>query len=70
MHDLTIAGQFADQLLLLDGGRAIAAGPAGSVLTEAIIRQHYGASVRILVDPEGGVAVLPTRTGRPTGPER
>jgi iron complex transport system ATP-binding protein len=65
MHDLTLAGQFAEQLLLLDGGRAIASGPARSVLTEATIRRHYGASVRILLDPEGGVAVLPTRGGRP-----
>lgn len=65
MHDLTLAGQFAEQLLLLDGGRAIAAGPARSVLTEATIKRYYGASVRILVDPDGGVAVLPTRAGRP-----
>jgi iron complex transport system ATP-binding protein len=64
MHDLTLAGQFADQLLLLDGGRAIASGPARAVLTEATIRRHYGASVRILADPDGGVAVLPTRIRR------
>jgi iron complex transport system ATP-binding protein len=69
MHDLTLAGQFAEQLLLLDGGRAMAAGPARSVLTEATIRRHYGAAVRILVDPDGGVAVLPTRAGRPGAPE-
>jgi iron complex transport system ATP-binding protein len=62
MHDLTLAGQFADQLLLLDGGREVVAGPARVVLTEAIISRHYGASVRILDDPEGGVMVLPTRT--------
>jgi iron complex transport system ATP-binding protein len=69
MHDLTLAGQFAEQLLLLDGGRAIAAGPARSVLTEATIKRHYGASVRILVDPDGGVAVLPTRAERAATPE-
>ncbi len=64
MHDLTLAGQFAEELLLLDGGRAVAAGPARAVLTEATIRRHYGALVRILEDPEGGVVVLPTRAGR------
>lgn len=64
MHDLTLAGQFAEELLLLDGGRAVAAGPARAVLTEATISRHYGASVRILEDPEGGVVVLPTRAGR------
>jgi iron complex transport system ATP-binding protein len=64
MHDLTLAGQFADELLLLDAGRAVAAGPAREVLTEATIRRHYGASVRILEEPDGGVAVLLTRAGQ------
>jgi iron complex transport system ATP-binding protein len=61
MHDLTLAGQFADELLLLDAGRAVAGGPAREVLTEVTIRRHYGASVRIVEEPEGGVAVLLTR---------
>jgi ABC-type cobalamin/Fe3+-siderophores transport system ATPase subunit len=64
MHDLTLAGQFAEELLLLDRGRAVASGPARAVLTEATIRRHYGASVRILVDPDVGVVVLPIRAGR------
>ena len=51
MHDLTLAGQFADQLVLLDGGRVAAAGPAGAVLTEEVIARHYHASVRVLEDP-------------------
>ena len=69
MHDLTLAGQFAEQLVLLDDGRTVASGPARAVLTEATIRRHYGASVRILVDADGGIAVLPTRTGRLVAPE-
>ncbi|HXF57344.1 MAG TPA: ABC transporter ATP-binding protein [Actinomycetota bacterium] len=63
MHDLTLAGQFADRLLLLVGGSAVAEGPVHSVLTESVIREHYGAKVRILADPRGGVAVVPTRDG-------
>ena len=63
MHDLTLAGQFADELLLLDCGRAVAIGSAREVLTEATIQRHYGASVRILEEPDGGVAVLLTRGG-------
>jgi iron complex transport system ATP-binding protein len=70
MHDLTLAGQFSDELLLLDAGRAVAAGPAGAVLTEEAIRRHYGASVRVLQDPDGGVVVLPTRPTRPSRPAR
>jgi iron complex transport system ATP-binding protein len=61
MHDLTLAGQFADQLVLLDGGRVAAAGPAREVLTERVIAQHYHASVRVLEDPGGGIVVIPVR---------
>ena len=61
MHDLTLAGQFADSLLLLDGGRAVAAGTASEVLTEAAITRHYSAHVRVIADPDGGILVVPTR---------
>jgi iron complex transport system ATP-binding protein len=61
MHDLTLAGQFADQLVLLDGGRVAAAGPPATVLTEQVIGRHYHASVRVLEDPGGGIVVIPVR---------
>jgi len=61
MHDLTLAGQFADHLVLLDGGRVAADGPARAVLTEQVISQHYHASVRVLEDPGGGIVVVPVR---------
>jgi iron complex transport system ATP-binding protein len=64
MHDLTLAGQFADRLLLIDGGGVAAAGPARAVLTEDTIRRHYDASVRVLVDEDGGVVVIPMRARR------
>jgi iron complex transport system ATP-binding protein len=64
MHDLTLAGQFADELVLLDAGRVAAAGPARSVLTERVIRQHYHASVRVLEDPAGELVVVPVRPAR------
>jgi iron complex transport system ATP-binding protein len=66
MHDLTLAGQFAERLLLLSRGRVAAEGPAGSVLTEGTIREHYGARVRVLEDSRAGVLVVPTREARPT----
>jgi iron complex transport system ATP-binding protein len=67
MHDLTLAGQFADHLVLLDGGRVAADGPARTVLTERVISQHYHASVRVLEDPGGGIVVIPVRPGRLAG---
>jgi iron complex transport system ATP-binding protein len=61
MHDLTLAGQYADRLLLLDAGRVVAAGGVHDVLTDELIARHYGASVRVLRDEDGGLVVLPVR---------
>jgi len=60
MHDLTLAAQYADRVLLLDGGRVVADGPPADVLTEEMLAQHYGASVRVLT-VDDRIAVLPTR---------
>ncbi|MDW3177883.1 MAG: ABC transporter ATP-binding protein [Acidimicrobiia bacterium] len=47
MHDLTLAGQFADQLILLADGGVVAEGSAVSVLTEKHISAYYGAEVHV-----------------------
>jgi iron complex transport system ATP-binding protein len=47
MHDLTLAGQYADRLALLDGGRLVAEGTPSAVLTEELIERHYRARVRV-----------------------
>jgi iron complex transport system ATP-binding protein len=60
MHDLTLAGQYADRLVLLDEGRVVDEGSAEHVLSAANIARFYGASVRIVRD-DGGVFVLPHR---------
>ncbi|HEY5659867.1 MAG TPA: ABC transporter ATP-binding protein [Gaiellaceae bacterium] len=60
MHDLTLAGQYADRLLLLDRGRLVAAGSAREVLTRPLISEHYGAEVA-LVETETGFVVVPVR---------
>lgn len=65
LHDLTLAAQFCDRLLMLSGGRVVSEGRARSVLTEAVIREHYGATVRVLDDGDGGVVVIPVRDSRP-----
>jgi iron complex transport system ATP-binding protein len=61
LHDLTLAAQFCDQVVLLAGGRVVAQGGAPTVLTEIGIRQHYGARVRVINQPDGSVAVIPIR---------
>jgi iron complex transport system ATP-binding protein len=60
MHDLTLAGQYADRLVLLDRGVVVADGVPADVLSEETIAAFYGASVRI-VREDGGVYVLPRR---------
>jgi iron complex transport system ATP-binding protein len=60
MHDLTLAGQYAERLALLDGGRLVAHGPPAAVLTEERIAAHYRASVRIIRLDESPV-VVPAR---------
>jgi iron complex transport system ATP-binding protein len=61
MHDLTLAGQYADRLLLLDRGRVVARGAAGDVLTGAVIAEHYGAEVDIVATGDSSLAVVPVR---------
>ncbi|MET3804227.1 iron complex transport system ATP-binding protein [Nakamurella sp. UYEF19] len=61
MHDLTLAGQYADRLMLLNHGLIVAQGTAEEVLTEATVARFYGARVRIVLDEDGRPAVLPVR---------
>ena len=65
MHDLTLAAQYADRMVLLDSGRVAADGTPRDVLTEELIASHYGASIDIV--PVGGrIAVIPRRERRLT----
>jgi iron complex transport system ATP-binding protein len=64
MHDLSLAGQFPESLVLLDGGRVVATGSARDVLTEELIRVHFGASVRVLSE-NGSIVVVPRREKSP-----
>jgi len=61
MHDLTLAAQYADRLVLLDGGRIAADGAPGEVLTGRRIADHFDADVHVVTAPDGGLAVIPAR---------
>jgi iron complex transport system ATP-binding protein len=65
VHDLTLAGQFADRLLLLDGGRVAASGAPPSVLRGEVLRPHFGPGVEVLTTGTGDRAVISRR--RPPG---
>ena len=60
MHDLTLAGQYADRLVLLDRGEVVAEGAPAEVLSTPNVASYYGANVRVVHD-EAGVFVLPLR---------
>ncbi|MGO8960204.1 MAG: ABC transporter ATP-binding protein [Streptosporangiaceae bacterium] len=61
IHDLTLAGQFADTLLLLANGTIAAAGPATGVLSDAVLRDHFGDGVRVMTTEDGELAVISRR---------
>ncbi|MFI5494290.1 ABC transporter ATP-binding protein [Actinoplanes sp. NPDC051859] len=60
MHDLTSAGEYADRMVLLAGGKVVAKGTAREVLTAELLAQHYLARVRV-IDGEHGPLVVPVR---------
>ncbi|MEE6261169.1 ABC transporter ATP-binding protein [Plantactinospora sonchi] len=63
MHDLSVAGEYADRLVLMAGGRVVAAGPPRDVLTAELLSTHYQARVRV-IDGEHGPLVVPVRAPR------
>src|SRR5262249_1237442 len=60
IHDLTVAGQYAERGLLGGRGRVVADGDRERVLSEERLSLHYGARVRVLRH-EDGIAVVPQR---------
>lgn len=60
-HDLTLAGRYADRLLLISEGAIAAEGSPREVLTERVLKAHYGAGIRVLDDRDGPI-VVPERS--------
>lgn len=64
LHDLNLAALYCRRLAFLKGGRLLAAGPTGDVLTYANVRATYDTDVYItLNDLTGRVNVLPLDRG-------
>ena len=58
VHDLTLAGQFCDEVALMSGGVMHAVGKPEEVLTEVNIRKAYGADVTVLAHPSTGKPIV------------
>ena len=64
MHDLTLAGRFADRFALLSQGRLVSTGSRSDVLDPAVIAEHFGTNVRVIGDGDVGWAVVPVSGDR------
>ena len=58
VHDLTLAGQFCDEVALMSGGVMHAVGRPEDVLTEVNIQNAYGADVTVLEHPSTGKPIV------------
>lgn len=62
LHDLSLAGAYADRIALLAEGRLLTVGTPEEVLTAELVQRAYGLPVQILTQPETGrPIVLPLR---------
>jgi iron complex transport system ATP-binding protein len=58
LHDLGHAAAYADAVIVLAGGRVVAAGPTPDVLVPDLIRRVYGVDAVLLMHPDTGRPVL------------
>ena len=65
LHDLNLAAQYADTLLLLDQGRARALGPPGEVLTPATLEAAFGHPVTVVPHPCFACPLVVSAAGAP-----
>jgi iron complex transport system ATP-binding protein len=68
LHDLNLAAQFADRLLLLHDGRVLADGPTTDVLIEKHLRTAFAVSPVLLTNPVSGKTHLAFENGSRSSP--
>jgi len=51
LHDLNLAGRYADHLVALREGAVVAAGRPSEVVTPALVREVFGLEAQVVVDP-------------------
>ncbi|RXZ43065.1 ABC transporter ATP-binding protein [Agromyces binzhouensis] len=54
LHELNLAARYADHLVVMSGGRVVAEGDPGSVLTASTVRDAFGLEARVIPDPVSG----------------
>jgi iron complex transport system ATP-binding protein len=66
LHDLTLAAQFVDRVLLLNKGAVVADGVPDVVLVEESLNRHFDVKVEILRGTDNGIVVVPRRSRKKT----
>lgn len=61
MHDLTLAGMYADRLSLMHEGVVVSEGVPELVLNADILAEFYGVRVTVHREPDGTIVVIPRR---------
>ncbi|CUW96959.1 ABC transporter ATP-binding protein [Agrobacterium tumefaciens] len=59
LHDLNLACQYADNLLVISGGALKATGAPGDIVTPKLISETYGVTVEVLRDRRGNPVIQP-----------
>jgi iron complex transport system ATP-binding protein len=67
-HHLNLAARYADRMLLLDQGRAVAQGTPREVLREDILTSVFGWPVAVSPWRDGSPQLIPLRPGERTAP--
>lgn len=60
-HNLSVAAQYADRVVLLDHGRLVAEGPATEVLTARTVHDVFGWPVELIRGENGAPYIVPVR---------
>jgi len=58
VHDLTIAAQYCDRLIMLDRGEIVREGHPSHVIQEDVLARVYGTQVTVFAHPKTGLPVV------------
>lgn len=68
LHDLNLACQYADRLLMIKDGRRYLEGAPARVVTEESVYAVYGSRVKVITHPEEGTPCVIPLSGEPRRP--
>ncbi|MBA7677876.1 Fe(3+) dicitrate transport ATP-binding protein FecE [subsurface metagenome] len=63
LHDLNLAAQYCDRLILINNGRVHAQGTPGEVINDENVRDVYGAEGCVYVHPVNGLPIVLLKAG-------